>query len=457
MRGAMKRLALGLLLLVGAVTQAPAAMVCANDEVTPCQGPPGAETCPISLACVQVTGFRFCPANGQPCPGATCQPFYCIDNGAPSEPQPKCSDGIDNDADGLTDFPADPGCVSATDENEADPVPPRPACRDGRDNDGDGQIDYPNDPGCGSYDDNNETDEYRCTSNCFCVANEGADLGEQSELLSCAVSGGHSLCPANQSTCIQRSYSKINSVTGEPQTVTGYECPSGPDRRCVNSGGAWRCSGNTCVDPNNVPREHVNPESPYPENTGSVTPDGNCLGTIRMFGGSGKRCRQRGTQTAWQNCCNNELPPLQDTSGKPGEQDQKSYREEKTSFEFWSNQCDIEDQETALLADSGYCISLGTYCAERWAFVGCVQRARGYCCFNSKLARIIQEQGRPQLPAMGGFGSARTPNCTGFTPEEFQALDFSKIDMSEYESDIQTQAEAVMGQRMRDAAIPFGN
>ena len=33
---------------------------------------------------------------------------------------PQCSDGIDNDQDGLTDFPADPGCDNAADNDETD-------------------------------------------------------------------------------------------------------------------------------------------------------------------------------------------------------------------------------------------------------------------------------------------------------------------------------------------------
>jgi hypothetical protein len=37
-----------------------------------------------------------------------------------------CSDGIDNDADGKIDFPADPGCTSSTDNDETD-VPPQSA------------------------------------------------------------------------------------------------------------------------------------------------------------------------------------------------------------------------------------------------------------------------------------------------------------------------------------------
>jgi|GEM_PF-4375863 hypothetical protein len=36
----------------------------------------------------------------------------------------QCSDGTDNDGDLLIDYPADPGCSSAVDDNEADPVVP---------------------------------------------------------------------------------------------------------------------------------------------------------------------------------------------------------------------------------------------------------------------------------------------------------------------------------------------
>jgi hypothetical protein len=36
---------------------------------------------------------------------------------------PQCSDGNDNDLDGLTDFPADPGCSGSGDDDETDPPP----------------------------------------------------------------------------------------------------------------------------------------------------------------------------------------------------------------------------------------------------------------------------------------------------------------------------------------------
>jgi IPT/TIG domain len=43
----------------------------------------------------------------------------CTGDTSTPPPPPQCSDGIDNDSDGLIDFPADPQCTSATDNNEA--------------------------------------------------------------------------------------------------------------------------------------------------------------------------------------------------------------------------------------------------------------------------------------------------------------------------------------------------
>lgn len=70
-----------------------------------------------------------------------------------------CEDGVDNDGDSLTDYPADVGCASATDNDETDtPTPPAAQCADGIDNDGDTLVDYPSDLGCVDALDNDETD-----------------------------------------------------------------------------------------------------------------------------------------------------------------------------------------------------------------------------------------------------------------------------------------------------------
>jgi len=66
----------------------------------------------------------------------------------------QCNNGIDDDGDGKTDYPNDPGCSSPTDNWEHDPN--GPACDNGTDDDGDGKVDYPSDAGCTSPSDTSE-------------------------------------------------------------------------------------------------------------------------------------------------------------------------------------------------------------------------------------------------------------------------------------------------------------
>ena len=102
--------------------------------------------------------------------------------------------------------------------------------------------------------------------------------------------------------------------------------------------------------------------------------------------------------------------------------------------------CDQGDIQTGMQNAAKDCHYVGDYCEKKWPLVGCVQQAKSFCCFNSKMARIIHEQGRPQLQAFqpnGAWGVPELPNCRGFTPDEFQALDFSRIDLSEYFDDVQ--------------------
>ena len=76
-----------------------------------------------------------------PVKGALCPFLYeRVKYGAPAS-VPACSDGVDNDGDGLTDAPADLGCLGPGAPLED------PACDDGLDNDHDGGIDLA-DPGC---------------------------------------------------------------------------------------------------------------------------------------------------------------------------------------------------------------------------------------------------------------------------------------------------------------------
>ena len=113
------------------------------------------------------------------------------------------------------------------------------------------------------------------------------------------------------------------------------------------------------------------------------------------------------------------------------------------AFEMLAQGCDPDDMTTALLRDNGFCIEVGEY--EKTVSLVMTQKVKSYCCFNSKLARSIQQQGRKQLKTFNHdrpFGSAKHPDCRGMTPEDFEALDFSKIDLSEFTEEMLARARA---------------
>jgi cysteine-rich repeat protein len=69
--------------------------------------------------------------DGNGAAGDGCSPTCTVED--------ECQNGVDDDGDGLVDYPADPGCTSAADFLETDVSLP---CDDGIDNDGDGGIDF---------------------------------------------------------------------------------------------------------------------------------------------------------------------------------------------------------------------------------------------------------------------------------------------------------------------------
>jgi len=96
---------------------------------------------------------------------AACGTFSFGPEVPPLEQQRECNDGLDQDGNGVADFPYDPGCASELDPQEA-PVAVAPACANGVDDDGDGRVDFDtnrdgttngsDDPGCQSASDDDE-------------------------------------------------------------------------------------------------------------------------------------------------------------------------------------------------------------------------------------------------------------------------------------------------------------
>lgn len=104
----------------------------------------------------------------------------------------------------------------------------------------------------------------------------------------------------------------------------------------------------------------------------------------------------------------------------------------------WYFECKKEDIITSSKVKLGLCHRVGERCCKKLVGV-CTKHCRVYCCFNSILARIVHQQGRPQVGI--AWGNVSNPNCRGFTPEELASIDFSKIDFTEYIQHIKYKKE----------------
>ncbi len=142
-----------------------------------------------------------------------------------------------------------------------------------------------------------------------------------------------------------------------------------------------------------------------PPGSGSYT----CIDDIAIFSGNGKSCRK--DSFGFNKCC---------------------------SLGGWGvdagfNVCSAEEHELGYAREALRTHYIGRYCSHSNVF-GCFAHAYVYCVFNSKIGRIIQEQGRVQLGI--GWGSPQAPNCRGLTEVEIASINFDLIDFSEYFGDV---------------------
>lgn len=79
-----------------------------------------------------------------------------------------------------------------------------------------------------------------------------------------------------------------------------------------------------------------------------------------------------------------------------------------------------------------------------------------YCCFPTKLARIIQEEGHKQLGI--SWGKAEKPKCRGLTLRELQSLDFEQMDFTDFIEDLQDKADSQrLAAKLQSMAQDFSN
>lgn len=97
--------------------------------------------------------------------------------------------------------------------------------------------------------------------------------------------------------------------------------------------------------------------------------------------------------------------------------------------------CDQAEQILATKNDTRLCHQVGSYCSSKIPIIGvCIETTQSYCCFNSRLARIINEQGRGQVGR--SWGTAQTPDCSGFTIAQLQTLNFAQMNLAEFYAEI---------------------
>ena len=311
--------------------------------------------------------------------------------------------------------------------------------------------------------------------------------------------------------------SSFSVSTRKCERVEEYStCPlDGSRNSCVNDdSGTPMCSPNQCRDFNSSANfDEEGPDGTMLVDDGERTEGGACLANVYIYSGIASRCKLNGFDSAYKDCCADADAVLQDSGGqyavyleagwstikgayaavKAAHDAYKAYTLvggaasavaaeaaagaasdafvgafDPTSMaisiavmivmDWIANACDEMDTTTAINKASGYCHKVGTFCKKKVKFLGCIQKAEGHCCFNSKLARIIQEQGRSQLTTFtDGWGSPKSPNCRGFTPDEFQQLDFSEIDLTEYIEDLEKNTQEQLESKITEATEKFFN
>jgi conjugal transfer mating pair stabilization protein TraN len=288
---------------------------------------------------------------------------------------------------------------------------------------------------------------------CAADLNGNGDAADSGEVASCTAStSGTWMCPLQQVSCTA-------DASGQ------YACPLGSQYQCLTpvAGGTPACSPNSCAASSAALSTDPVTDDPGVSNDGTLDADGNCYGAIEIFSGRALRCRPAGLLTTFSNCCRNRGTIVKDGMGSSLTSLSTKIAVAKgvltgmkaayTAFqagasasaaasaaghaiivgidptsiaidlavnlvlEFLLSGCDQQDMETGILKGSGMCHEIGTWCSSKILGI-CIQKSVGNCCFNTKLGRIIQEQGRPQLKSFDavGWGTPQAPYCRGFTP-----------------------------------------
>ncbi|MCT7116950.1 type-F conjugative transfer system mating-pair stabilization protein TraN [Salmonella enterica subsp. enterica serovar Montevideo] len=136
---------------------------------------------------------------------------------------------------------------------------------------------------------------------------------------------------------------------------------------------------------------------------------------VRAFTGEAKSCKKMAA--GFNNCC----------------------KDSGWGQDVGLSSCSSDEKALGKAKENKLTVYVGEYCSKKVLGV-CLEKKRGYCQFDSKLARIVQEQGRRDQLGVG-FGSGKSPNCRGITVDELQRLDFGVMNFSDFYSDLDAGSE----------------
>lgn len=91
--------------------------------------------------------------------------------------------------------------------------------------------------------------------------------------------------------------------------------------------------------------------------------------------------------------------------------------------------CEESEFELASKRELKSCSYVGSYCASE-VFGACIEKRDAFCCFNSPLSRILNEQIRRQLGMP--YGNPESPSCSGFSLDQMALVDWDEVDLSEW-------------------------
>ncbi|MBM5783013.1 MAG: conjugal transfer protein TraN, partial [Pelagibacterales bacterium] len=209
----------------------------------------------------------------------------------------------------------------------------------------------------------------------------------------CALQGSKCVNMNNDNICNYRQYTYACSTTTVTSTAS------------VECGSNIYCTGNQCTKVEEDSNQDFATSIAYLSSINQAAKDNNASkDNLKIFSGSGKSCEK--DTVSYNNCC----------------------KDDGWGQDYTGASCKEEEKSLMELQSKKMCHYVGSYCSQKVPLLGkCLKTKKTYCCFNSKISRVIMEQGRAQLGK--GWGSAESPDCGGFTPDELGRLQFDKMNL----------------------------